>query len=206
MNKIPPLIRLNVIRMKKICLHIAIITAIAGMTYFSNAQDKPGEVDIEKGVAGEKAPELIVEKWVQLPEGKESLSIKDFEGKALIMLFFQSTSVGCDTVAFPRLKELVDHYSGNDKVKFLAIQTAFSNLLDNTAQQLKPKAEKFGLKIPFGHYTYTASYPGMGGLRGTYKSPHVPWFVVVGTDGEVKFNGTQISVEMSIENIDEMIK
>lgn len=206
MNKISRFIRLELITMNKICLQIAAITVIAGTSFFATAQEEVPAPNIEKGIAGEKAPEFIVEKWIQLPEGKEKLSIADYEGKALIMLFFQYTSAGSMEVAFPRLKELVDHYSGNDKVQFIAVQTAFSNLLDNTSQQLQPTADKFGLKIPFGHYTYTASYPGMGGLRGTYKSPHVPWFVVVGPDGEVKYNGTQISVEMSIENIDEMIK
>lgn len=199
--------------MNKLCLQFAAVTVIAGSTYFSNAQEKEEApaVDpavqeaIEKGVAGEKAPELIVESWIQLPDGKESLSINDFKGKAVVMLFFQSTSVGCDQVAFPRLQDLVKHYKGNDKIKFIAIQTAFSSLLDNTAKSLQPTADKFGLKIPFGHYTYTASFPGMGGLRGTYKSPHVPWFIVIGPDGIVKYNGTQISVEMSIVNIDEMI-
>ncbi|MDF1814157.1 MAG: hypothetical protein P1V20_18270 [Verrucomicrobiales bacterium] len=195
--------------MNKLCLQIATLSVFFGMPFFVCAQEEaaaPAANPLEKGIAGEKAPELIVEEWIQLPDGKESLSIKDFEGKVLVMLFFQSTSKGSHDVAFPRLQELVKHYSGNDKVKFLAVQTAFSSLLDNTAQQLKPTADKFGLKIPFGHYTYTASYPGMGGLRGTYKSPHVPWFVVIGPDGEVKYNGTQISVEMSIVNIDEMIK
>lgn len=190
--------------MKTICLTFGAIVLIAGALILP-AQE--AEVpDLEKGIAGEKAPELIVEEWIQLPDGKESLSIKDFEGKVLIMLFFQSTSEGSMTVAFPRLKELADHYSGNDKVQFLAIQTAFSNLLENTAKKLQPTADQFGLKIPFGHYTYTPSYPGMGGLRGTYKSPHTPWFVVVGPDGTVQYNGTQISVEMSIKNIDDLIK
>ena len=191
--------------MNKICLQIAAITLIAGTTYLAQAQDEAA-ADIEQGIAGQPAPEFIVENWIQLPAGKDSLSINDYKGKALILLFFQHTSKGSADVAFPRLQELVKHYSGNDKVAFIAVQTAFSSLLDNTAEKLQPTADKFGLKIPFGHYTYTASYPGMGGLRGTYKSPHVPWFVVIGPDGLVKYNGTQISVEMSIQNIDEMIK
>lgn len=196
--------------MNKHCLQIAAIATITGAFFFSKAQDAPADPnavpEIEKGIAGEKAPEFIVEKWIQLPDGKDKLTIADYKDKVLIMLFFQSTSKGSEEVAFPRLQELVKHYSGNDKVQFVAIQTAFSSLLDNTAAALQPTADKFSLKIPFGHYTYTASFPGMGGLRGTYKSPHVPWFVVVGPDGEVKYNGTQIDVKMSITNIDEMIK
>jgi hypothetical protein len=194
--------------MNKLCLQLAVITLTLGNIYLSTAQDivDPANMNLEKGVAGEPAPELQVEKWIQLPAGKETLKIADYKGKVLVMLFFQSTSEGSQTVAFPRLKELVAHYAGKDKVQFLAIQTAFSSLLDNTAEKLQPTADKFGLKIPFGHYTYTASFPGMGGLRGSYKSPHVPWFVVVGPDGLVKYNGTQVDVKMSVENIDEMIK
>lgn len=192
--------------MNKFCLLLATTAIIFGLPFSISAQEEEAN-PLEKGIAGEQAPEFIVEEWIQLPDGKESLSINDFKGKVLVMLFFQSTSKGSIDVAFPRFQQLVQHYSGNDKVQFVAVQTAFSSLLDNTADKLKPTADKFGLNnVPFGHYTYTASYPGMGGLRGTYKSPHVPWFVVVGPEGEVKYNGTQISVEMSIVNIDEMIK
>ena len=156
-----------------------------------------------EGIEGKPAPEFVVEKWIQLPEGKKDLKIKDFEGKVLVLLFFQWNNQGAMDVAFPNLKKLSDQYNGNDKVKFAAIQLAFNNLIVNRPNKLQPTAEKFGLKFPFGHYTFTPSFPGMAG---TYRTPHTPWFVVVGPDGLVKYNGTQISVEHAIENIDDMLK
>lgn len=191
--------------MIRFCLILVASGLFFGTLMWSLAQDRP--VEMEQGISGEEAPELQVEEWHQLPEGKEKLTIKDYDGKVLIMLFWQSTSKGALDEAFPRLKKLVDHYGADhEKVKFLAVQTAFNNLLDNTPEKMAAMAEQFELGIPFGHWTYTASFPGMGGLRGTYKSPHTPWFVVIGPDRKVLYNGTLVSVDFAIENIDDLIK
>ncbi len=42
------------------------------------------------GIVGEAAPTWEIEKWFNLPEGKEKLEISDFRGKVLILFNFQS--------------------------------------------------------------------------------------------------------------------
>lgn len=182
------------------------------MPYRMSSRSKAAVVDPnavlpDVGIAGRSAPELKVEKWFQLPAGKEKLTMKDFEGKVLVMLFFQSTGQGNHEMAFPKLKQLADHYQGNDKVGIIAVQTAMTDLLDNTPDKCMEFAQQYGLSIPFGHYTCTNGYPGMATKRGTYRNSHIPWIVVVGPDRIVKYNGPpEISVEMSIANIDDMIQ
>ncbi len=155
--------------------------------------------DTKKGITGKEAPELTVEKWIQLPEGKESISIKDYEGKVLIMFFFQHWCKGCHMHGFPVLKKLVDHYASDDRVQFLAIQTTFEGITTNTVDKLEPTARQFDLEIPFGHYTKTVSFPG---IMGSYNSGGTPWFVVVGPDGKVEYNGFRLDGKMAISNID----
>lgn len=43
-----------------------------------------------RGATGQIAPKWDIEKWINLPEGEESLDIGDFRGKVLYLFTFQS--------------------------------------------------------------------------------------------------------------------
>ena len=45
--------------------------------------------EMQKGIQGQKAPPLNVSDWYQLPAGKEKIEITDYEGKIVVLLFFQ---------------------------------------------------------------------------------------------------------------------
>ena len=126
----------------------------------------------QKGIEGEKAPPLGVTDWIQLPEGKDRLGIPDFKDKVLVMLLFQSTCEACQKREFPVLQQLVKEFEGNDDVAFLAIQTPFENFASNSELMLKPTAEKFELKIPFGHLAKTRD---LYSINVAYKTAGTPW-------------------------------
>ena len=104
--------------------------------------------ELQKGIEGQKAPLINISTWHQLPEGKKELELTDYQGKVIVMLFFQHWCKASQERELPVLKNLVERYKGNDEIVFLAIQTAFEGFLDNTPDKLRVTAKKFALDIP----------------------------------------------------------
>lgn len=190
------------------CLFLA-VSLLAPIIVFSQDAEKPAEeVTVGDGIIGEKAPELVVEQWFQLPAGKDKMVISDFKDKVLVMLLFQAGGKGTD-MGLTKLKELSEHYKADPKVAFLLVQTPLDGQLNKRSpERLKTIAKEQGFEFPLGHYNWVAGFPGMVTPAGTYKNSHLPWFVVVDPSGIVKFNGVpfSIDVEFAKERIDEMAK
>ena len=157
---------------------------------------------VQKGIQGEKAPLINISTWYQLPAGKESIEITDYEGRIVVMLFFQHWCEASQERELPVLKNLVEKYQGNDEIVFLAIQTAFEGFLENTPDKLKVTAEKFDLDIPFGH---KIKAPGFPGISGAYKPGGTPWWVIIDREGIVEYNGFRLNEEEAIKNFDKML-
>lgn len=161
-----------------------------------------GQEEEPKGIEGQKAPDLYVSKWIQLPEGKEKMEIADFEGKVLVILFFQYTTPYAHEEALPTLKKLVDKYKGNEDIGFLAIQAVGAGRMENTPDKLQLVADKYELDIPIGHYVSVPEFPG---VVGSYKPGASPWWTIVDQEGVVEWNGTYLDADSAIENLDKML-
>ena len=156
----------------------------------------------QKGIQGEKAPLINISTWYQLPEGKEKIEITDYPDKIVVMLFFQHWCKASQERELPVLKNLVERYQDNDGIVFLAIQTAFEGFTENTPDKLKVTADKFGLKIPFGHNIKAPEFPG---ISGTYKPGGTPWWVIIDRQGIVEYNGFILNEEEAIKGFDKML-
>ena len=95
------------------------------------------------GVLGKPAPSWSVEKWINLPPDKKSLDIQDFQGKVLYLYCFQSWCPGCHSHGFPTLQKMIERFSGQKDVAFVAIQTVFEGFSSNTFEHAKQTAEKY---------------------------------------------------------------
>lgn len=150
----------------------------------------------DRGITGKPAPSWDVASWHQLPEGKKALDVADFKGKILTLYFFQSWCPGCHRTGFPRLKELTKKYGENKDHAFVVIQTTFEGHRINTAAKLKPTAEKYGLKIPFGQSTGKEGTPE---IMKKYRTGGTPWVVVIDQKGVVRFDGFHLPVAQAEE-------
>lgn len=157
---------------------------------------------LKDGIQGKKAPKLNVSTWIQLPGDKKFVEIDDYAGKTLILLFFQHECEASQKRALPTYKILSDKYDAEEEVAFLAVQTAFQKLTDNTASKLEVIAEKFKISTPIGHHTKTQAFPGINGdyivaedgsPQGGYEPRGTPWWVVITPEGEVEFNGSYLN-------------
>ena len=155
-----------------------------------------------KGIQGVKAPPLGVKNWIQLPEGKETIDISDYQGKTVVMLLFQTTCEACRKRAFPTLKMLVKKFGDREKLAFLAIQTPFEDFSDNTESKLQSAADEFDLTIPLGHLAKT---PGFYSINAAYKTGGTPWWIIVNPVGIVDYNGFYLNPDIAVDNLEKIL-
>lgn len=184
-------------RILSTCLFLALASLLPALHAQESPQQQP-----QKGIQGEKAPRLGVRRWIQLPEGKESVDVSDYRGKIIVMLLFQHTCEACQKRAFPTFQDLIEDFGDEEDVVFLAIQTPFEDFSDNTMKKLEPTAEKFDLDIPIGHLAKT---PGFYSVNAAYKTGGTPWWVIVDREGVVEYDGFYLNPEVARENLEKMI-
>lgn len=154
------------------------------------------------GIRGLKAPPLTVESWHNLPEGKSALNVKDFEGKVLVMLYFQSWCPGCHETGFPLLQQLHQKYRENPNVQMLTVQTVFEGFDTNTTDQGIATLKKFDLVLPMAQ---DGNAGQSSKLMESYMTGGTPWVVIVDQAGTVRFDGFQIEGANAQEIIDGLL-
>lgn len=82
--------------------------------------------------AGSPAPELKVSEWVQ----GGPISLKDYQGKVIVVEVFQVNCPGCFIYGIPEAIDTYQKYKNNDVV-VLGLATAFEDFDKNTLENLK---------------------------------------------------------------------
>jgi peroxiredoxin len=82
--------------------------------------------------AGSPAPELKVSKWVQ----GGPISLKDYQGKVIVVEVFQVNCPGCFIYGIPEAIDTYQKYKNNG-VEVLGLATAFEDFDKNTLENLK---------------------------------------------------------------------
>jgi len=138
------------------------------------------------GILGRQAPEWGVRQWFNLPAGKETVDLKDYEGKVVYLYCFQSWCPGCHSSGFPSMLSAIDMFRDADDVTFVTVQTVFEGFEINSAAKAEETASRYELTIPVGH----DPGPGNSGseLMRHYRTGGTPWTVIIGKDGHVHFN------------------
>jgi len=82
--------------------------------------------------AGSPAPELKVSEWVQ----GGPISLKDYQGKVIVVEVFQVNCPGCFIYGIPEAIDTYQKYKNNG-VEILGLATAFEDFDKNTLENLK---------------------------------------------------------------------
>jgi len=103
------------------------------------------------GIEGKPAPEWDIGEWINPPDGKTRIDIKDFKGKVVYITLFQTMCGACHQHGLPTLKKSIDSFKDNPDVVFVAIQSAFERFDKNDMDGARKTAKEFDLDIPVGH-------------------------------------------------------
>lgn len=153
----------------------------------------------QRGIMGQQAPQWGVTEWSQLPKGTNTIDVGDFKGKVVYLYCFQAWCPGCHAKGFPTLKTLVNKYGKDEKVAFVAVQTAFEGYKSNTPKRGFACAKRYDLDIPFGH---SGSPKKRSTVMERYRTGGTPWTVIIDAQGKVRFNAFHISPEQGVQLLD----
>ena len=167
---------------------------------------EPGvsSADGRPGVVGRRAPDWNVETWRRLPGGAEHLEVGDLPGRVIYLFCFQSWCPGCHSVGFPAFRSAVERADGDRRIAFVAVQTVFEGLRQNTLQAGLDTVDKFGLDVPVGHTTATAG-GAVPALMDAYRTGGTPWSVIIGPDRVVRLEGFNPEPDQLAELVEQLL-
>ena len=155
------------------------------------------------GILGKQAPQWTVTEWYNLAKDQEAIEISDFEGKVVYLFGFQSWCPGCHSHGFPALQAVEKHYSDNEDVVFVAIQTVFEGFHTNTSAKAKSTVDDFDLDIPVGHDPGPDNTSSLVMRR--YRSGGTPWTVIIDRNGVVRYNDFSIQPDVAVSLVDRLL-
>ena len=155
------------------------------------------------GILGRQAPPWQVDRWYNLPQGVDRVSLGDYKGKVVYLFCFQAWCPGCHRYGFPAIRKMIEHYKGRPEVAFVAVQTVFEGYDANTPDKALTTARRYGLTIPIGH---SGGRGERSALMRDYRTGGTPWVVIIDKTGRVRFNDFHIPPEQSVRLIDTLLK
>jgi thiol-disulfide isomerase/thioredoxin len=135
--------------------------------------------------------------------GKKALEISDVRGKTVYLYCFQAWCPGCHSHGFPTMREVREHFKGDQDVVFLAIQTVFEGYGTNTMTNGLRALKKFDLDIPLG---LSGAEAKPSKLMRSYRTRGTPWTIIIGSDGKVLTDGFRVGAEEAIALIEKSKK
>lgn len=159
----------------------------------------------EHGIAGLLAPDLRVKQWID-GAGKEiaPITLATLKGQFKVIFCFQAWCPGCHEVGLPSLQQMVTALKDSDKVTFLAIQTVFEGVHENTFERLKEIQKEYDLAIPFGHDEGPPSILKPSYTMKDYNSGGTPWFIFIDEEDRVLFNDFDLITDKAIEYLKDL--
>ena len=151
------------------------------------------------GIAGKKAYELKVDKWIDATGNKTSpIRLSHFKGKYKVIYCFQNWCPGCHSHGLPSLQKLTNAFKGDSSIVFLAVQTVFEGEHTNTYDKIFEVQKKYNLAIPFGHDPGNESTRGRSSIMYNYRTGGTPWFIFIDQENNVVFNDYHIDADKAI--------
>ena len=182
---------------KRFIVTIVILVAITWLPGPSRSQYQ------NLGIMDKKAPAWDLTDWYNLPEDVDQIELSDFDGKVVYLFGFQSWCPGCHSHGFPTMKTVKEHYTKNDNVVFVAVQTVFEGQSVNTSAKAKKTLDEFDLDIPVAHDAGPKNSGSV--LMRKYRSGGTPWTIIIDRDGFVRFNGFRIQPKRAVQLIDRLL-
>lgn len=148
---------------------VILLAAIGGLAAWLVTSRVPIGVEV-----GERAPDFSLEHLIS----NRPVSLKEFRGNVVILLFWQSTCPDC-RVAMPYFQELLDTY-GSQGLVLLGVD------LDHDPDQARAYLEEHGYRL----IPLWGSYEKAMSIVELFQVPLVPHAILIDKKGIIRFRGT----------------
>jgi thiol-disulfide isomerase/thioredoxin len=154
-----------------------------------------------RGIEGYKAPELVLDYWID-GDGKPSqFSVLEAKGKWVFLKCFQNWCPGCHSSGFPTLKAFSDEFFAHPKVAIAGIQTVFEGFKTNNQDAVRKLQLRYDLPITMGHDPGDGETHQVSSTMRNYRTGGTPWLILINPDGVVVFNGFHVDTSKLIDYV-----
>ncbi len=152
------------------------------------------------GILGTQAPAWNIQKWFNVPAGKQATELADYADNVVYLYCFQSWCPGCHSSGFPSMLAAIDMFREASDVSFVTVQTVFEGFEANSAAKAQETADRYKLSNPVGHDPGPDNSGSV--LMRNYRTGGTPWTIIIGKDGFVHFNDFHASTGPICQLID----
>jgi len=164
------------------------------------------EPELEKyGIRNFKAPEIVLDYWIDAKGNPTDFSLNEQQGKWLFIKFFQNWCPGCHKSGFPTLKKFVDAFHDHPDVAAIAVQTVFEGFDVNSKQAVRELQLRYELPIVMGHDVGTELTDNHPLSMINYRTGGTPWLILVSPDGYVVYNDFHVDPNSLIEFVKQQV-
>lgn len=161
---------------------------------------EPPTPELERyGIRGYRAPEIILDYWIDANGKPTEFSVMEQRGKWLFMKFFQSWCPGCHKFGFPTLQKFTDAFGDHPDVEAVAVQTVFEGATVNTKEKVREIQLRYDLPITMGHDVGSELTEFHPLSMINYRTGGTPWLILVAPDGTVVQNTFHMDSDYLIE-------
>lgn len=163
------------------------LTTIVALTLLAapQAQDAP------RNRFGTAAPPWDAAVWLRKPDALSEPQPSDFEGRIVVMHFFQSWCRACQEDGLPQLAKLANDLRGERAVALVAFQTVYESYDFNTPEDATKTFARHGLDQQDVHLAHDdgrdGDRPGSRLIR-DYGALAAPWTVVIDQNGRIRYH------------------
>lgn len=134
---------------------------------------------------GKKAPEWVISEWIN----SSGLSLKDLQGKVVVIDFFQLWCPGCNSFSIP----LMDHWEkvfaseeAAGQIQFVSIHTVFEGHSYQRPEKLRKFIKEKGIKHPVGVDRHIDGQRLPETMR-RYNTGGTPEMAIIDKHGNIRF-------------------
>lgn len=158
-----------------------------------------------RGIEGYRAPELVMDYWIDGDGKPSSFSVEKERGKWVFLKCFQNWCPGCHSSGFPTLKAFSDEFFGHPKVAIAGIQTVFEGYSTNTVDAVRELQLRYELPVVMGHDPGNKDTHDVPTTMRNYRTGGTPWLILINPDGVVVYNGFHVDPDKLIEYVGNQI-
>jgi thiol-disulfide isomerase/thioredoxin len=181
------------------------LMSLGGVGAAAGLSSLPALGQATRGIVGAKAPELVMDYWID-GDGKPSqFSVLESRGKWVFLKCFQNWCPGCHSSGFPTLKAFSDEFFGHPKVAIAGIQTVFEGFKTNTQDAVRELQLRYELPITMGHDPGDGEAHKVSTTMRNYRTGGTPWLILINPDGIVVYNGFHVDTRKLIDYVAEQV-
>lgn len=175
------------------------LMALGGVGAAAALSGKSAVSQTTRGIEGRKAPELMLDYWIDGDGEPSQFSVLESEGKWVFLKCFQNWCPGCHSSGFPTLKAFSDEFYGNPKVAIAGIQTVFEGFRSNTQEAVRELQLRYELPIVMGHDPGNSETHDVPSTMRNYRTGGTPWLILINPEGVVVYNGFHVDTGKLID-------